>query len=114
MNLGDTMFKTEDNVKHIYAEELLQNNFIKVNQIIDIREPLELKAMSLDGTLHIPMLTLLNHPEKFLSKDTRYYILCRSGHRSYDVTEILSKKGYDLVNIVGGILVIDEIQSRQT
>lgn len=114
IGVGDTMFKTEDNVKHIYAEDILRSKNIKANQIIDIREPLELKAMSLDGTLHIPMLTLLNHPEKFLSKDMRYYILCRSGHRSYDVTEILSKKGYDLVNIVGGILVIDEIQARET
>jgi len=112
--MGDNMFKTEDNVNHIYAEDILKSKHIRIDQIIDIREPFELKAMSLDGTLHIPMLTLLSQPEKFLSKSKRYYILCRSGHRSYDVTEILSKKGYDIVNIVGGILVIDEIQSRDT
>ena len=69
--------------------------------------------MSLDGTLHIPMNTLLTYPEKFLSKNTQYYILCRSGRRSYVLTEILSKKGYDLVNIVGGILVIEELKERQ-
>lgn len=114
MVLGDNMFQTEDNVKHIYAEDIFKNNNIKLDHIIDIREPFELEATSLDGTLHIPMLTLLSHPEKFLLKQRRYYILCRSGRRSYDVADILGKKGYDLVNIVGGIQVIDELRSRQT
>ena len=107
------MFQTNDSVKHIYAEDLYNNALIRLDQIIDIRESFELQTMSLDGTLHIPMNTLLTYPEKFLSKNTQYYILCRSGRRSYVLTEILSKKGYDLVNIVGGILVIEELKERQ-
>ena len=114
MNMGDRMFKTEDNVQHIYAEDLYLNRQIQTEQIIDIREPLELEAMSLDGSTHIPMRYLLVYPEKYLSKTKRYYLLCRSGRRSYDLAEILTNKGYDVVNIVGGILTIEELRARQT
>jgi rhodanese-related sulfurtransferase len=108
------MFQTADHVKHIYAEDLYNNIFIRREQIIDIREPYEIKEMSLEGTLHIPMNTLYAHPEKFLSRKTIYYLLCRSGRRSYDLAEILGKKGYKVVNVVGGILVIEELKARET
>jgi len=108
------MFQTEDKVKHIYAEDLLRDSSIPLEHIIDIREPLELEAMSLDGILHIPMRNLLLHPDKYLNIHTRYYLLCRSGRRSYDVAEVLIKKGYDVVNIVGGILTIAELNARES
>jgi rhodanese-related sulfurtransferase len=112
--MGDNMFQTEDKVKHIYAEDLLNDPNIPLDHIIDIREPLELEAMSLDGVLHIPMRSLLLYPEKYLSIHTRYYLLCRSGRRSYDLAELLLKKGYDVVNIVGGILTIEELKARES
>jgi len=108
------MFETEDKVRHIYAEDLYRSETIALEQIIDIREPLELEAMSLDGTLHIPMRSLLMHPDKYLSKSKRYYLLCRSGRRSYDLAEVLMHQGYDVVNIVGGILTIEELKAKQS
>lgn len=108
------MFETEDKVRHIYAEDLYRSESIPVEQIIDIREPLELEAMSLDGSLHIPMRYLLIHPERYLSKAKRYYLLCRSGRRSYDLAEVLMNQGYDVVNIVGGILTIEELRAKQS
>lgn len=102
------MFKDNDNIYHIYGEELLQNNKLDYDKIIDIREDYEIKICKIPNTLHIPMNTLITNIERFLDKEETYYILCHHGHRSYYVTQILQDKGYNCVNIIGGIASIDQ------
>lgn len=71
--------------------------------IIDIREPYEYKSGSLKTAKNIPMGNLLNAPEQFLEKDKEYYILCQSGGRSSGACRMLSKLGYQVVNVAGGM-----------
>jgi rhodanese-related sulfurtransferase len=102
------MFKDSFNITHIYGTELLQNSDISVEQIVDIREPFEITICNIPGTLHIPMYTLISNYERLLDKNKPYYILCHTGQRSYSVTDYLSQKGYNIINIIGGIASIDE------
>lgn len=74
----------------------------KVN-LIDIREPYEYKAKALKNSKNIPMGDILGNPSKYLAKDKKYYIMCQSGGRSSRATNALSKEGYDVVNVSGGI-----------
>lgn len=74
----------------------------KVN-LIDIREPYEYKAKALKNSKNIPMGDILGNPSKYLVKNKKYYIMCQSGGRSSRATNALSKEGYDIVNVSGGI-----------
>lgn len=70
--------------------------------LIDIREPYEYKSGSLNSAKNIPMDQLLNEPDKYLNKDKEYYIMCQSGGRSSRACGNLVKKGFNVVNVVGG------------
>lgn len=74
----------------------------KIN-LIDIREPYEYKSRALKNSKNIPMGDILGNPSKYLDKDKKYYIMCQSGGRSSRATSTLSKEGYDVVNVSGGI-----------
>lgn len=72
-------------------------------ELIDIREPYEYKGGSLKTAENIPMGNLLSSPEKYLSKDKTYYIMCQSGGRSGRTTRTLAKQGFNVINVAGGI-----------
>lgn len=71
--------------------------------LIDIREPYELRGGSLKAAKNIPMGELLSDPGRYLKKDRTYYIYCLSGARSARASAQLSKQGFDVVNLGGGI-----------
>lgn len=102
------MFKDYDGIQHVYGNEIV--NLMKENHInlIDIREQFEINICSVPGSLKIPTYTLLRGYESLLDKDKEYYILCHTGQRSYFVTDTLSKEGYNVINVMGGIASIDE------
>ena len=54
------------------------------------------------GAKNIPMGHVMTSPESYLAKDEKYYMVCQSGARSAQVCSVLSNKGYDVVNILGG------------
>lgn len=79
------------------------DSLIDKEEIIDIRQVNEYKSGSLRTAKNIPMGNLLSNPDKYLSKDMIYYIFCYSGARSGRTTKLLRKKGYNVVNVTGGI-----------
>ena len=52
---------------------------------------------------NIEMNDVVSDTEMFLDKDKTYYILCQSGNRSSMVCNNLSKRGYNVINIAGGM-----------
>lgn len=52
--------------------------------------------------------------EKELSKDSTILVYCRSGRRSMDAAVILTKLGYKVVNLKGGIIEWEEDGLRMT
>ena len=71
--------------------------------IIDVRTKAEFDTGSMPGAKNIEMNGVVLNTEIFLDKEKTYYILCQSGNRSSMVCDNLSKKGYKVVNIVGGM-----------
>lgn len=71
--------------------------------IIDIREPYELGSGYIEGSQNIPMNILLMAPENFLDKSKTYHIICQSGARSNRTCMMLRQKGYNVINVEGGM-----------
>lgn len=90
----------------------IKENTIDINEIdeligtinlIDIREPHEFKSGTIRTAKNIPMDTLLNNPDEYLSKDKKYYIMCRAGRRSAVTCRELEHKGFDVVDVTSGM-----------
>ncbi len=94
-------FLKRDDSKVIHVNDM--DNLIGQVEIIDIREPYEYKSGTLKTAKNIPMGSLLTSPEKYLTKDKTYYIMCQSGARSGSTTRALTKQGFNVINVAGGM-----------
>jgi rhodanese-related sulfurtransferase len=95
-------------LKEITAVELAD----KVNKgeplnIIDVREDEEVAMGKIPGARHIRLGNLADSLDK-LDKDEHYYMVCRSGGRSTMACEFLIDQGYDVTNMVGGMLAWED------
>ena len=75
-------------------------------QLLDVRTPQEYAEGHIDGALNIDVQSddFQKMAEKVLSKDSTILVYCRSGRRSMDAAKILTKLGYKVVNLKGGII----------
>lgn len=80
------------------------DKLIEKAEVIDIREPYEYKSGSISSAKNIPMGNLLANPQKYLSQDKTYYLMCQSGGRSSMAARDLTKQGYKVINMDGGII----------
>ncbi|HLR42500.1 MAG TPA: rhodanese-like domain-containing protein [Pseudogracilibacillus sp.] len=91
-------------MKEIKTNEL-QDAFEQGEQlsIIDVRRDDEVAEGKIPGAKHIILDEL---PERFeeIDKNKTQYLVCRSGGRSSRAGEFLESKGYDVVNVDGGML----------
>ncbi|MGE7694848.1 rhodanese-like domain-containing protein [Lysinibacillus sp. NPDC094177] len=71
--------------------------------LIDVREVDEVEAGHIPGIIHIP-LGLLEFRMHELNKNESYIMVCRSGGRSGSATQFLESQGFDVSNMVGGML----------
>ncbi len=94
-------FLKRDDSKVINVNDM--DDLIGKVELIDIREPYEYKSGSLRTAKNIPMGNLLASPEKYLIKDKTYYIMCQSGGRSGRTTKELTKQGFNVINVAGGM-----------
>jgi rhodanese-related sulfurtransferase len=91
-------------MKEISAKELQQA--LEQGQalsLIDVREVDEVEAGHIPGIIHIP-LGLLEFRMHELNKNESYIMVCRSGGRSGSATQFLESHGFDVSNMVGGML----------
>ena len=51
---------------------------------------------------NVPVNFLLTNPNLYLNMQDRYYIYCEYGSTSSSACEKLRRKGYNVVNIIGG------------
>ncbi len=83
----------------IEKEEL--KNLTNIN-LIDIREHYLYERGHMKNAKNIPLRTLKNMPDKYLSKEKIYYLICESGFNSKRLSKILNSKGYTTYSIKGG------------
>lgn len=70
--------------------------------ILDVREPGEVAAASLDGSIRIPLGQLSNRTGE-LDRDRLMVVHCKGGYRSSIATSILRRAGFrDIANLTGG------------
>ncbi|PGC99995.1 rhodanese-like domain-containing protein [Bacillus toyonensis] len=81
-------------------ERLLRNEEIHV---IDVREVEEVREGKIPGVLHI-RLGLLEFRMHELDKNNEYIVVCRSGGRSARAVQFLEGYGFQVINMVGGML----------
>ncbi|WP_195988160.1 rhodanese-like domain-containing protein [Clostridium sp. D53t1_180928_C8] len=94
-------FFNRNNGKSVNVNDI--DNLIGKVELIDIREPYEYSRGTIKTSKNISMQTLLSNPDKYLKKGKEYYIICQSGGRSSRVCSELSKNGFDVTNVVGGV-----------
>jgi rhodanese-related sulfurtransferase len=73
-------------------------------QIIDVREPYEWEAGRMEGSILIPLNTLMAGGERDQLDPSRpVAVLCKSGNRSELAATMLRARGYDAQNVEGGL-----------
>lgn len=93
-----------DVVQIIKPEQLA--NMLKNEEnvsVIDVRENDEVSAGKIPRAMHI---RLADIPYRYQELDTskEYVMVCRSGRRSEKATEFLQEKGFNVKNMIGGML----------
>ncbi|MGL4590062.1 MAG: rhodanese-like domain-containing protein [Mycoplasmatales bacterium] len=76
--------------------------------LIDVRDGNEYAKGSVKGAKNIEFIRLVNHPQTFLKQEKEYYLFCQNGMRSASACRALSKKGYKVYHIKGGLNKIKE------
>jgi rhodanese-related sulfurtransferase len=71
-------------------------------RVIDVREPNEWADGHIAHARLVPLATVPDHIDVF--EGERTYVVCRSGGRSGQACGFLGEKGYDVVNVAGGML----------
>lgn len=70
--------------------------------LLDVREPREYAKAKIEGSTLIP-LGFLESRLGELDKGAKYVVHCKVGGRSATAVSFLREKGYDAVNLAGGI-----------
>lgn len=93
-----------DNVKEVTpeeVEEIIENS--KDTIVIDVREDEEVETGMIEVAKHIPMKQIPQEVES-LDKEKEYILVCRSGARSMKVSVYMKEQGFNVSNMVGGML----------
>ncbi|MBT2582709.1 rhodanese-like domain-containing protein [Planococcus sp. ISL-109] len=80
--------------------------FIKKNpdaSLIDVRETEEVAAGKIPGAVNIP-LGLLEFRLQDIDKSKEHIMICRSGNRSGMASRLLEDRGYNVINMDGGMM----------
>ena len=90
------LFTKVDSISTIELEQKLKENI----QLIDVRTPGEFRRGHIKNAKNVP----LNEIGQFTpTTDKTVYVICHSGARSKLAAKKLKKKGYDVINIQGGM-----------
>jgi len=90
------LFTKVDSISTIELEQRLKQNI----QLIDVRTPGEFRRGHIKNAKNIP----LNEIGSFTpTADKKTYVICHSGARSKLAAKKLKKRGFDVVNVQGGM-----------
>ena len=94
-------------MKEITVAELQERlNNGETLTLVDVREADEVAEGMIPNAVHIPLGEIAERANEF-DKSATHIMICRSGGRSGKATEYLTAQGYDVTNMVGGMLAWD-------
>lgn len=71
--------------------------------VLDVRTPEEYNSGHIPGAKLVPLQVIEGEADK-LNKDKSYLVVCHSGNRSQQASEILTEKGFKKIyNMTGGM-----------
>jgi len=71
--------------------------------VLDVREPVEWHHGRIDGAVHVPLTQVPGRLEE-LPRDRQLLVVCKVGGRSAQATAFLREKGFEAINLAGGML----------
>jgi rhodanese-related sulfurtransferase len=71
--------------------------------VLDVRDPVEWHYGRIDGAVHIPLTELPNRAGE-LPVDQQLLVVCKVGGRSAQATAFLREKGFEAINLAGGMI----------
>ena len=71
--------------------------------VLDVREPVEWHYGRIDGAVHIPITEIPDRATE-LPVDQQLLVVCKVGSRSALVTAFLREKGFEAINLSGGMI----------
>ncbi|MFD1040163.1 rhodanese-like domain-containing protein [Virgibacillus byunsanensis] len=83
------------------VESLMENEEGIV--IVDVREDEEVAQGMIENAKHIPLKEIPESIHNF-SKEKHYVFVCRSGRRSMNAATYMKEQGFQVSNMVGGML----------
>ncbi|WP_379136303.1 rhodanese-like domain-containing protein [Paenibacillus sp. sgz500958] len=93
-------FKVSKEILPREVAELLKTE--KSLELLDVREPAEWAEGHIKGAKHIPLGQLLERLAE-LDPKRETIVMCRSGSRSGLACELLGERGFNVVNMKGGL-----------
>lgn len=96
------LFGMNSNYESISMEEFAQLEKSSRLNIVDVRENHEQRQGCIKGVTSLP-LSAITSGHTILDKSKKYYVICFSGSRSAKACKFLSKEGYQVVNVMGGM-----------
>lgn len=98
-------------VKDVHTDEFatIISDTSKI-QLVDVRTPEEYAEGHLERAVNIDVndSAFLQHATASLEKGKTVAVYCRSGKRSAFAASLLAKQGYNVINLLGGILAWKE------
>lgn len=95
-------------MKEITTKELALKLTNKKNvSVIDVREDNEVAEGIIPNAKHIPLGQLSERMDE-IDKNQAHYMVCRSGGRSGKACDFLTEHGFDVINMVGGMLAWED------
>ena len=95
-------------MKEIAFDEFYQLYQKESLSVLDVREVEEFEALHLEGDQNLPLGQLADIFDR-LDKDLLYYVICKSGMRSARACQFLAEKGYDVINVQGGMTAFENL-----
>ncbi|MBB5180228.1 rhodanese-related sulfurtransferase [Planomicrobium koreense] len=71
--------------------------------VLDVREAYEYEQAHIPGAENKPLSLLQSGDFEGLQEDTKYVVICQSGNRSKQASDLLLEEGYDFVNVAQGM-----------
>ena len=93
-------------MKEIAFDEFYQLYQNEQLSLVDVREVEEFQMLHLEGAQNLPLSQLADTYDQ-LDKDLLYYVICKSGMRSARACQFLAEKGYDVINVQGGMTAFE-------
>lgn len=95
-----------DHINEITPQELRELRKKEDLVVIDVREKEEVAQGMIEDAKHIPLQEIPEALEN-LDKNKHYVLVCRSGRRSMNAALYMDEQGFNVSNMVGGMLEWD-------